>query len=364
MEKTSREKIEARGVDGKFVLSDLVEASVVFAFILQALGKATNDAVREKIAELGGEIDEHLIGEVAEALQGRGIISYSRGRLKGTGESVRAWKMRRAIWGAPPEMAQLVELLPRLVATDEAEELIGIFNKGEEEGEGEKKSQRKLGYDEYVEVRAHFVTIDELLGSQPKSPYLDSLVKRFPHGGVEADLRFWRESNDGALIIGSDAVCGWLRTGMRTAGFPEAASQYIAADLKFQPAKPLVQIALPVIDMRGGGGKGITSYEGVVPGQELTIKLRIPARGIMTPNAFALWLASYAPRPIRGISPARGKRFGRLAMTGFTVLGEMASAKTSIESVMEGLPEAAREFYQRAAGALAHEDVRLRKGKV
>lgn len=345
------------------VVEELVEASVLAMFFIQKLGKAHVDEILAKIEATGGAIDEHLLTQAVEALQARGLVSYARGRKKGTGESVKMWKPKQAIWAAPPEVAHITELLPALVSTPEAQDLITRLNADEAEGAGEKKATRKLGYDEYVEVEATFVTMDELLGSQPASPWLDKIVKASPFNGVKADLRFWRDQADGALVIGADAVRGWLRTGMRTEGFADVVATYIGiAPIRIKPKQAMVQIALPVVDMRGGGGKGLNTYEAIQPGQPIVMRFRIPTRGFMTVERFKVWLAGYAPNPIRGISPARGARYGALAMTDFKVIGDLRSARTLLDSVMDQIPAEAQEFYKTMRAEYDDNDLILRKG--
>jgi hypothetical protein len=362
----TKEQLQKRvDENGNLTVDDVVEASVLAMFVVQKLGKASVEEVREKLEAMSGKIDEHLLMQAVEALQARGLVSYARGRQKGTGESVRMFKPRQSIWAAPPEVAHITELLPALVATPEAQDLIETLNAGEAEGEGEKKSKRKLGYDEYVEVEAEFLTLDELLGSQPPSPRLDQLVKASPYNGVEADLRFWRNPGDGAILIASDAVRGWLRTGLRTEGYSDSVASYVGVSAaRIYPKKKLQQVCLPIVDSSGGGqgrGKGTPTYECVQPGERLMIRFRLPRRGFMSPAQFKAWLVGYAPRPIRGISPARGARFGKLALVGFREVADLKSATGLINSVVEELPEEAKEFAMGVLAEMGDTDVNLRR---
>lgn len=341
-------------------IEGLVEVSVLAMYFVQALGKSTPAEVYEKINAIGADVNLHTLEQAIEALQARGLISYARGKSAG-GQSVRMFKPRQIVWAAPPEVAHVSVLLPALVETEEARTIVETLNEGEAKGDGEKKAMRELGYDHYADVEATLLTMDEMLGSQPSSPRLDELLKRSPHGrDVDAMLRFWRDE-DGALLIGSDVVRGWLRTGLRTQGFADAAAAYVGASpIRIVPSRSLVQAAFPVVDQRGGGGKGITSYECLRPGERLTVRFRFPTKGFMSVDAFKLWLAAYGPNPVRGLSPARGGRFGKVALVGFVEKGETRSAKNMLEAVVGQVPKEAAEFYEQLLREA--DGVSLRKG--
>ena len=353
-------ELRSRVKNGKLEIGDLVQATVLSMYFVQKLGQATLAQILAKIDEAAGSLNEHLLQQALEALRARGLASYASGRTE-DGSSVKMWKPRRSIWAAPPEVAHITELLPTLVATPEAQDLIASFNEDESEGRGDKKEKRKLGYDDYFDCAATFETIDEMLGSQPASPWLDDICRRSKYNGVKADLRFWRDHDDGALVIGCDAMRGWLRTGLRTLGLGESAAAYIGVGpVKIYPKKPLKQTALPVIDQRTGRGTGVPTYETLQPGERFTVHFRLPSRGLMTPEEFELWLAGYGPNPIRGLSPARGGRFGKVALVAFEVLGVMSSATTLLEGVSGMIPEHLRERYKDLAKRARK--VNLRKG--
>ena len=67
-----------------------------------------------------------------------------------------------------------------------------------------------------------------------------------------------------------------------------------------------------------------------------------------------MWLASYAPRPHRGLSPARGRRFGKMELVDYKIHGLSSMAEHSLGAVIDGLEsdEAKKlyaEFYADAA---------------
>ena len=331
--------------DGTVPLEGLVEVSVLALFIVQKLGQASLDQVLEQARGIHAAIDPYLLEQALEALRARQLLSYVSGRKKGTGESNKQWKIKQAIWSSSPEMAHVKDLLPALVSTDEAQGIIDLLNGSEEAGEGKPKAKTRLGYDEFWDIRIHFRSLTPILGSQPDSPFLKRIVEESGIKFPVAQLRFWRDEN--AVMIPSDVVAGWLRTNSRIGmGAPEAAASYIAtSDIKIVPKRALEQVALPVIDPRTKQGKGLNTYEILPKGTEFSALFRVPARGFLEPEDFVLWIASMAPVPIRGLSPARGKRFGKMEVTSYKVLGATASAATMLTSVMEELSEEGQIFY-------------------
>lgn len=342
---------------GKYIIDDIVEVSVLMMFFVQKLGKTSVDTALAKAAEIGAVIDPHLGLQGMEALKARGLLSYARGRRSG-GESQRMWQTRKALWAAPPEMAQISDLLPALVATPEAKELIANLNQTEQEGDGDEKATRDLKYDHYVDVRIDFETLDQLIGSQPASNALEALVKTSPSGSdVEDDeaLRFWR-TPDGDIQLPPDVVRGWLRTGLRNhrpRGFSDIVASYIGTSggVIKAPKDTLTQATFPVIDSRTRAGKGLNTYEALGAGATFSILFRFPTRGFMEPLEFVRFVASYAPLPIRGISPARGNRFGKLAVTGYEILGD--SNESALKVARDMVPESARKFYDELLASIS-----------
>ena len=363
------EDVAATGATAEALpITELVQLQVLTAFLVQKLGKASQANVAEKMAELGAACDEHLLHQALEGLRGRGILSYASGR-KPEGQVAAFYRMRRAEYAPSLEIAHITDLLPRLVATPEAKALMAELNGEEAEvEEGEQKKTRALGYEQYVAVRATFLTLTELVGSQPASPWLDELVARSAKltglPKIDAQLRFWRDFATGLPQLPSDALRGWIRTGLRSAGFSDAVAGYVAvSDAVIDvDKKDFLQGAFPVIDPRTREGKGLTTCELIAPKQRVTVTFRIPTRGFMSARQFKLWLAAYAPNPIRGCSPARGARFGKMVMIKFEELGALTDATSALQSVMsDAMPDEAKAFYAQCLAEAANVD--LRKGK-
>lgn len=324
---------------GNRELEDLVEVSVLSLFFVQKLGKASMTDVDEKIKKIGGIINEHLLGQALEGLRARGLLSYARGANK-AGDNIQMYKTTKVKWAQPPEVAHVTDLLPALVATEEAKEIIDLLNASEESGkDGVKKAKSKLGYTDYYELQITFKTKNPMLGSQPTSPYLDANVKKspYPYPPFEKGqniLRFWRDDETGAIVIPSDVVGGWLRTGLRLGfGLSDAAANYISVDDVHIVPKKVGQVSLPIIDQSTRKGLGIGTYEVLPKGTEFSIHFRIPKKGIGEWQKFIAWMVAYCPKPMRGLSPARGKRFGKLEVVDYKYIGESQNIESALSAV-------------------------------
>jgi hypothetical protein len=321
-------------------IEDVVEVSVVALFFVQKLGKASAGNISDGIQKIHGEVNPNTLEQALEGLRARGLLSYARGKSK-AGESVQMYKTTKVKWAQPPEVAHISDLLPALVATEEAKKIISILNDAESEGDGDSKSKRKLGYEDYYEIRVDFITMNPLMGSTPPSPYLDTIVKKSPYPYPEkADLRFWRDSETGAVVIPSDVVGAWVRTGLRFGfGLADSAAHYISASEIHIMPKEIVQASLPIIDQTTRKGLGIQTFECLPKGIEFSAHFRVPSRGISEPEKFVAWMMSYAPRPVRGLSPARGRRFGRLEVVGYKIFGQSEKIENALGSVVDAFED-------------------------
>lgn len=327
------------------VLEDVVEISVVAMFFVQSIGQASVKDVDDKITDIHGAVNEHILHQSMEGLRARGLLSYARGTSK-DGSSIKMYKTTKVKWSQPPEVAHIKNLLPALLATPEAQGVINALNDAEESGKGgTKKAKSRLGYTEYYDLRATFITKTPIIGSQPNSPYLDKLIGKCPYPCPKTEkgqaiLRFWRDEASGAVVIPSDTISGWLRTGLRYGfGLSDAVAQYVGvSDAHIMPTS-LGQMSLPIIDPRTRQGLGINSYEVLSKGTEFTISFRLPKKGLIEPIKFVAWLAAYVPRPIRGLSPARGKRFGKLELVDYKILGISSSIESALAAVVDDIQD-------------------------
>lgn len=327
------------------ILEDVVEISIVAMFFVQSLGVASVKDVDDKITAFHGAVNEHVLLQAMEGLRARGLLSYTRGTTKG-GASIKQYKTAKVKWAASPEVAHIKSLLPALTATPEAQSIIDALNGAEETGKGgTKKAKSRLGYTKYCDVSVTFITKQPLIGSQPESPYLNALVEKspYPYPRMEkgqAILRFWRDELTSAVVLTSDAISGWLRTGLRVGfGLSDVVAQYVAVSEAIIMPTSLGQLSLPIIDPQTRKGLGISTHEVLSRGTEFTIDFRIPKKGLADPTTFVSWLISYAPRPIRGISPARGKRFGKLEVIDYKIGGDSTIVENALNSIANDISD-------------------------
>jgi hypothetical protein len=320
---------------------NIAEISMLALYFVQHIGKASVDDVYQHIIKIHGHINEHILHQAMEGLRARGMLSYARGSNK-LGESIQVYKTAKIKWASPPEVAHISNLLPNLITTEEGRNIISLLNEAEQK-EGVKKAKNRLGYTDYYELQVRFMLKTPILGSQPDCPYLRNLVSKSPYPYPPYDkgqsiLRFWRDEDTGAVMIPSDVIHGWLRTGLRVGfGLADSACHYVAVDDVFINPTHIDQVSLPVISMNKG--IGINTYEILPKRTEFTAYFRIPEKGIADPMTFVSWLAAYVPRPIRGLSPARGRRFGKMEVVDYKVLGKSSSIANALESVYSALTD-------------------------
>jgi len=326
-------------------LKGVTEISILALFFIQSLGVASVEDIDKRITEIHGAVNEHILHQALEGLRARGLLSYVRGTNSG-GASIKMYKTTKVKWSQPPEVAHVTNLLPALLATEEAQGIINILNGAEASGKGgTKKAKGKLGYTEYYELAVTFITKTPIIGSQPSSPYLDALVKKSPYPYPAMDkgqsiLRFWRDEETSAVVISSDTISGWLRTGLRYAfGLSDTVAHYCAVSEAIIMPKSLGQMSLPVIDPTTRRGLGINTYEVLNKGTEFVINFRLPKKGLTDPTKFVAWLTAYVPRPIRGLSPARGKRFGRLEVVDYKILGDSSTIENALNAISGDLQD-------------------------
>jgi hypothetical protein len=330
--------------EGRLPLTDLVQIQMLTLFIVQKFGQATFEQVKEQALQIHALIDENVLAQSLESLRARGLLSYATGKSKGKGESVRMWRIRQVQFAASPEVAHVKDLLPILVSSETAKKVVAILNGSEKSEDGEKKSKRDLGYTNYWDILVTVRTLNPILGSQPDSPYLREIVKKGPKA-PEADLRFWRDDDTGDVMIPSDVILGWIRTGLRVgAGLGDSAGSYPAARDVIIPNAELRQVALPIIDAKTNKGAGLNTYELIPKGVVFDILFRIPAKGCLPPDQFVAWLAAYAPCPVRGLSPARGRRFGKCEVIAYKIIGATADASNMLRSVRDRLSPDAQKL--------------------
>lgn len=316
----------------KKTITDLVEAQVLGAYVIQSLGKATSPEAIQAMERGGGlaalsvSITEERLVNALRALQSRGLVSINHELREAENVKVRVYSLTRAAWSSPPEIATFTKLLPVLVQTAEAEELKCLFDDEEVKTRpGERKRGRLPDIRDYVHFELDFVTMEPLYGGQPLSPGLHADLKGSRHkppftiDPKASQLFFERDAITGALLIHSHVLRGWIGTHARMHNMNASVAQYVGVrNLLIEPHR-LVAVQRPIQaqNSRGGGGAGLAVYEVIPAGQELTLSVKVPTCGGNMPSAegWVDFFADIAENPMRSISPARGRATGRMTLT-------------------------------------------------
>lgn len=314
---------------------DPVALQLLALYTVQNLGQGSLEEIHEMMTKkLQVAVHKNVLENALDALRRRDFVSLTYGKGE-DGHRHDIFGIRNLKFQAAPEVAHYGNVLPELVSSPIAE----AIKKGLDAKELKTKSKVKanrLGYRDYFMVKATFVTTEPLLGGTPRSPYIDRMLK-LTGNKVEADVYFDRDALGNPIIAG-DQVNGWVRSNIRIASKSDATAYIGSTPAKFINVKPsdTIQFALPIVDQRGG--KGLVRYETIMAGAKFEITFTVPSFGFMTPEAFRPHVAQAGLCPLRGLSPARGKRFGKMLLVGYDVVAVNASPLDKLQAALDTLP--------------------------
>jgi DNA-binding PadR family transcriptional regulator len=153
-------------------ITDLVEAQILGAYVIQSLGKATSPEAMTALDTGGGlsvlnvQITEERLVNALRALQSRGLVSINQELREGFEVKVSVYSLTRAAWTTTPEVATFTKLLPVLVQTADAEELKSLFDAEETKTRSsEKKKGRLPDIRDYICLEMDFETLEPLFSS-------------------------------------------------------------------------------------------------------------------------------------------------------------------------------------------------------
>lgn len=329
------------------IISDPMEAQIITVYLVQKLGEATiADLVKTAKERLGvsfGKNNTYLI-QALKGMTKKGVLSANQ-RMDGEHETVHVWVMRSTGWKTPPEFAIFTDLLPELLRTAPLELLKEGFDKKEQQGDPKAMRGNLIG--EYRHYCASFLTDSLLLASQiPCKGWMQERENRgvaLKDEDLTGSAIFERDFLTGEIIITPDVIRGWIKNnGIHAANMPGARARYLAIDpIRFPANTPVIEIVLPV--QSDNGPAAPKKYEALLPGLEFDITLSAPVKGFMTPAQLERMLYHIARRPVRGLSPARGTRYGRLIMVGFKQIGLTKSGDMS--HLLTGISDAMKKKY-------------------
>lgn len=321
-------------------LKDLLEITLVGVYLIQKLGKpVTKEIVAAAKEKLNCIIHPRTLERALDGAKSRGFIAKLDMQIE-SGEVATCWKMKDMQWKQPPEYAHIKDLLPVLLHTEEANTIKEWFDA--KETKGKTKKARGNIVDDFHAFEFEAITLDPLLGSQINCQYSDAIKKAFPtnldEGEVEVDGIWQRDELTGEFIIAPDIMQGWfISNAGRYSGLPEARGLYIAfAPVRIQPNNiftsngkgEIYQYVLPVNSSKSGPAAP-KPYEAIPAGQKITVRFIAPTKGCLLPDQYEALCIAAGLRPRRGISPARGRRFGRFMLTSFRDYGAVKDGDLS-----------------------------------
>ncbi len=344
--------------------TDYVEVGLIAVYLVQKLGRPTMPEIKA-VAEdkLSVSMDGRKLTRALKGASKRGFIAVLQDRTEDSGGQVeKTYSMKDLSWKNPPEYAHINDLYPKMLQTDEGKAIKSYFDGTEQSSETKRTKGNVI--DDYHALRFQCVLLTPILGSQIHCPATDyareqgnvalPTVSAKPGKGskVEVDPKkddvpivegiFVVDELTGDYLIPPDVLQGWLATNAaRYAGLPDARAGYVAfAPIRFKPVKPVMQLVLPVNNARSGPAAP-KSYECISAGEKFEINMMVPTKGAMSVEQWEKLIILAGAHPRRGISPARGKRYGAFLVTGFEDLGPIK--KGGIDFLTHMIPDSILE---------------------
>lgn len=233
--------------------------------------------------------------------------------------------------------------------------------------------------DEYHAYSAKILTLDVLLGSQIAGQYSDFIRSKHPSASDALSVAgvFERDDLTGEYVIPSDVLRGWFMVNaIRYVGLQDARANYVAfSPIRFKPVGEVrgVQVTMhageqALVDESGDlrtkalalhpgnqayqhtmpvntrmGASAPKTYEAIPAGQVLDLRFSAPTKGFMLPEQVHRILLESGIRPRRGLSPARGCRFGKFMLLEFIDHGPIKDI--SVDYTLADIPANVMEVY-------------------
>ncbi len=318
---------------------DPTEVRIIGIYMVQKLTYPTLNELKRAIKEkLNCIVHKSTLKRAMDGAKSAGFVAVAL-KPNEDGRDETAYKMKNLSWSQPPEYAHIKDLLPVLMRTPEAMKIKEYFD-GHEGEAGTKKKRGNL-IDNFHAFRVKAILLEPLLGSQIACEYTHAVREEFPtnieDNNVEVDGIWHRDQLTGDYILTSDALQGWFKTNAcRYMGLQDSKADYVAFSPVFiRPKHPVYQLVLPVNTTRGVSAP--KPYETISAGEEIVFNFVAPTKGVLSSEQYEEIFVIAGLRPRRGISPARGKRFGRFLVTSFEDLGEIRSPG-SVTNLLDVVP--------------------------
>lgn len=318
----------------KFGAKQMAEIGVIAAFVVQHLRKPTFEEIQNTIRDkLFATIHKSTLERVLDGLCKAKFITKSS--MSDEGGIGRITYTVRTVWRNPPELMHVDTLLKRLATTPEAEQIMAAMNAQEEAG-GPKKARRE-GPGEFHRFEVELETLDPWMGSMPGDGEVHNMIReKFPTRIDKNSIpivNYWdRDEATGLYRIAQDVQQGWF--GCNVARYFQVGpwwGELVAfSPILFKPDQEPVQIKLPCTGGPHGQNAGPQFYECILPGQKMVMRFTAPTKKFLTATQLELFILEAGLRPRRGLSPSRGRKYGRFAVTKFTDLGLVDGLTTSV----------------------------------
>lgn len=341
-------------------VKDFVQVGIIAVYLVQRMGKPTLAEMQEVIqTRLHANIGNRILKRALQGAAKRGIVAVLQTRQDDGGANVDCFSLKIVgIWKQPPEYAHILDLLDKLLRTPEAEQVKKWFD-GSEKATSPKKARGNV-IDEYHAYAFTGVTLTEIIGSQIACPHTDSARQSagaFVPGKKDDSKKKKDEKKDeesvmegifmvdaltGDYIIPPDVMLGWFKTNAaRYCGMADSRAEYIA----FEPVRihnpKVTQLVLPVNGPRGVSAP--KSFECISPGAEFTVHFLAPTKGWLKPEQLEKLVVLAGLRPRRGISPARGRRYGSFLVTSFEDKGPVKEG--GIDHLKDNIPKGVMDLH-------------------
>lgn len=321
-------------------LSERAEQAMALLYLIQFRGKASYDELRRDLRDyLGVKMHANTIKKVCEALKKGQFITLGLEQTE-RGDSQTTAAIRTLLYKGTLEMAHIRNLLPRLLATEGAKQIKAWF-----ENEEQAKNSKTRSGPEYRHIHNFTVKgilLDLIIGSQIKCQHTDVIRAKFPEQNIEQRFVIGKKKKRGKAANGddeeivievsglfsrcpltgsyqipSDVLRGWWKANaMKYADMAEGSGDHVAfATTYIDPQYPMTQLVLPV--QNRGQASAPKAHECIQAGEEITISFACPTTGYLHPAQIEKLVLLASLRPRRGLSPARGIRYGRFLVTSF-----------------------------------------------
>ena len=319
-----------------------VELGIVVTYIVQKHGEPRTEEIAEKLRELGIAVNGgEQLRDVLKALKSRDILSINSDQYRGEYHDYA--RMKRITFATLPEAATIKDLLPALWETDVARAIKQAMDAEEvkpdsTETETKKAKERRAKYTDAHIYSALFelgariygarMTSDSQASIRENSQYQAKLSNGRKADASKIDLFFDRDMDTGAIVIHSAAVRGWFSTPLpRITKFSDSVGvNHCSFDeaLIFPDTHGVRVTTLPVIPAGfSRGGSQPQTYETIMPGETMKVRITAPTRGFMTPEELRGYLEFVGMHAMRHLSPARGSETGKMKLIAFVDHGDV-----------------------------------------